>query len=87
MRRLWQNRPVEGSVSSIGTAVRSKAFQLPLNFFALMQGPLDSLALPLPWALAAASLAAVKFGSLHAVCLSGSTLCVCVQGVQMQTDD
>ncbi len=52
-----------------------------------MQEPLDSLALLLPWALASASLAAVKLGSLHAVCLSGSTLCVCVQAVQMQTDD
>ncbi len=50
-----------------------------------MQGPLDSLALLLPWALAAASLAAVKFGSLHAFCMSGSTLCVCVKVVQMQT--
>lgn len=44
-----------------------------------MQGPLDSLALLLPLALAAASLAAVKFGSLHAFCLSGSILCVCVK--------
>ena len=52
-----------------------------------MQGPLDSLALLLPWALAAASLGAVKFGSLRAYCLSGSALCVCAQGVQMQTDD
>jgi len=54
-----------------------------------MQGPLDSLALLLPWALAAASLAAVKFGSLHALCssgLSGFTLRVCVKGVQMTND-
>ncbi len=51
-----------------------------------MQGPLDSLALLLPWALAAASLAAVKFGSLHALCSSGFTLRVCVKGVQMTND-
>lgn len=38
------NSPVEGSVSSIGTAVKSNAFQLPLSFFGFKRGPRDSLA-------------------------------------------
>ena len=36
--------PVEGSVSSIGTAVKSNAFQLPLSFFGFMRGPCERLA-------------------------------------------
>ena len=33
--------PVQGSVSSIGTALKSNAFQLPLSFFGFMRGPCE----------------------------------------------
>ena len=50
--------PVEGSVSSIGTAVKSNAFQLPLSFFGFIRGPCERLA-PAVGAAAAAGAAAV----------------------------